>query len=68
MHKDIRLALALGRELDVALPSTGVADGVLSRADELGYGHRDIAAMFEVLARMREASVVASTAEARAGS
>jgi 3-hydroxyisobutyrate dehydrogenase-like beta-hydroxyacid dehydrogenase len=68
MHKDIRLALALGRELDVPLPSTGVADRVLTTADELGYGRRDIAAMFEVLARMSEAPAVASSPEARVGS
>jgi 3-hydroxyisobutyrate dehydrogenase-like beta-hydroxyacid dehydrogenase len=52
MHKDIGLALATGRELDAPLPSTGVADEVLERATELGYEHRDIAAVFEVLGRI----------------
>jgi 3-hydroxyisobutyrate dehydrogenase-like beta-hydroxyacid dehydrogenase len=51
MQKDIRLALAAARELDVPLPSAGIADEMLTRARELGYQHRDIAALFEVLAR-----------------
>jgi hypothetical protein len=33
------------------LPSTGVADQMLTRAAQLGYEHRDIAALFQVLAR-----------------
>jgi 3-hydroxyisobutyrate dehydrogenase-like beta-hydroxyacid dehydrogenase len=49
MHKDIRLALATGEELHALLPSAGVAEQVLSEASELGYEHRDIAALFEVL-------------------
>jgi 3-hydroxyisobutyrate dehydrogenase-like beta-hydroxyacid dehydrogenase len=52
MHKDIRLALGVARELAVSLPSTGAVDGVLAAADELGYGHRDIAALTEALARI----------------
>jgi 3-hydroxyisobutyrate dehydrogenase-like beta-hydroxyacid dehydrogenase len=51
MRKDIRLALAMARTLGIPLPSTGVADEMLTRAIELGYEHRDIAALFEVLAR-----------------
>jgi 3-hydroxyisobutyrate dehydrogenase-like beta-hydroxyacid dehydrogenase len=49
MHKDIRLALETADELHVPLPSAHAADEVLTRADELGYGHRDIAALREVL-------------------
>jgi 3-hydroxyisobutyrate dehydrogenase-like beta-hydroxyacid dehydrogenase len=49
MHKDIRLALQTADELHVPLPSAHAADEVLTRADELGYGHRDIAALREVL-------------------
>ena len=52
MHKDIRLALEAARQLGVAAPSAAVADGMLARAEELGYARRDIAAFFEVLARM----------------
>jgi 3-hydroxyisobutyrate dehydrogenase-like beta-hydroxyacid dehydrogenase len=49
MHKDIRLALELGRELGVTLPSTEAADEVLQQAEALGFGQRDIAALYEVL-------------------
>ena len=49
LHKDIRLALETAGELDVPLPSARAADEVLSRASELGYDNRDIAALFEVL-------------------
>jgi 3-hydroxyisobutyrate dehydrogenase-like beta-hydroxyacid dehydrogenase len=49
MHKDIRLALGTAEELHAPLPSAGVADELLGRATELGYEHRDIAALFEVL-------------------
>ena len=55
MHKDIRLALATAREAQVPLPAAGVADDLLGRATDLGYEHRDIAAMFEVLGRIGSA-------------
>jgi 3-hydroxyisobutyrate dehydrogenase-like beta-hydroxyacid dehydrogenase len=51
MHKDIRLALSTARKLDVPLPSAATADVLLARAEELGYARRDIAALFQVLAR-----------------
>jgi 3-hydroxyisobutyrate dehydrogenase-like beta-hydroxyacid dehydrogenase len=50
MHKDIRLALEAARESRVPVPAAGAADRVLTRAEELGYGHRDIAGLFQVLA------------------
>ncbi len=49
MHKDIRLALAAGQEESVPLPSAETADKVLTRATELGYEHRDIAEIYQVL-------------------
>ena len=52
MHKDIRLALDAARGFRVPLPSAAVADSMLSAAADLGYGHRDIAAFFEVLGQM----------------
>ena len=52
MHKDIRLALETAHVLDVPLPSGRAADQVLTRASELGYDNRDIAALFEVLWKM----------------
>lgn len=49
MHKDIRLALAAAVELGVPLASAAAADAALSRAEELGYGERDLAALFKVV-------------------
>lgn len=60
MQKDVRLALATARDLDVTLPSAGTADEMLTRARELGYQHRDIAALFEVLARSSSATAGAA--------
>jgi 3-hydroxyisobutyrate dehydrogenase-like beta-hydroxyacid dehydrogenase len=51
MQKDVRLALEAGDELDVPLPSARAADEVLTKASQLGFEHRDIAALFQVLAR-----------------
>ena len=59
MHKDIRLALQAGAELATPLPTAAVADEILTRAHQLGYGHRDIAAVHEVLAHLSAASVAA---------
>jgi hypothetical protein len=36
----------------VPLPSTAVADELLSTASKLGYDHRDIAVLFRVLTEM----------------
>ena len=52
MHKDIRLARQTGVELATPLPAAAVADDVLSEAEKLGYAHRDIAGMHEVLASL----------------
>ena len=51
MQKDIRLALQAAQAVDVPLPSAAAADQMLTRASELGYQHRDIAALHEVLSR-----------------
>jgi 3-hydroxyisobutyrate dehydrogenase-like beta-hydroxyacid dehydrogenase len=51
-HKDIRVALATGRSEGVPLPSAALADELFTKASELGYGHRDIASLFEVLVRL----------------
>jgi 3-hydroxyisobutyrate dehydrogenase-like beta-hydroxyacid dehydrogenase len=50
MHKDIALALAMAGELAMRLPAAAVADEALGRAEDLGYGGRDIAALYQVLA------------------
>jgi 3-hydroxyisobutyrate dehydrogenase-like beta-hydroxyacid dehydrogenase len=50
MQKDIRLALEAADELAVPLPSAVVANELLTLATDLGYAHRDLAALHEVLA------------------
>ena len=60
MRKDVRLALAMAAELGIRLPSTGIADDMLSKAVELGYERRDIAALFEVLTRAAPAQLPSS--------
>jgi NAD-binding of NADP-dependent 3-hydroxyisobutyrate dehydrogenase len=50
MHKDIRLALEAARESRVPLPAAPAAGSVLSQAEEMGYRHREIAGLFQVLA------------------
>jgi len=52
MQKDIRLALAAGRDLGIPLPSAAVADEMLTEARRLGYGQRDLASLHEVLAQL----------------
>jgi 3-hydroxyisobutyrate dehydrogenase-like beta-hydroxyacid dehydrogenase len=52
MHKDIRLALNEGQRAEVTLPSAAAAAGMLARARDLGYADRDIAALYEVLAKV----------------
>ncbi len=50
MQKDIRLALEAADQLQTPLPSATVADQLLTHARHLGYAHRDLAALHEVLA------------------
>jgi 3-hydroxyisobutyrate dehydrogenase-like beta-hydroxyacid dehydrogenase len=51
MHKDIRLARQTASELRTPTPSAAVAGQILAKAAQLGYGHRDLAALHEVLGR-----------------
>jgi 3-hydroxyisobutyrate dehydrogenase-like beta-hydroxyacid dehydrogenase len=60
MHKDIRLALEAGRLSGVTLPAASAADHVLGHAEELGYGHRDIAGLYQVLAAAAAGPAAAS--------
>jgi 3-hydroxyisobutyrate dehydrogenase-like beta-hydroxyacid dehydrogenase len=62
MQKDLRLALESARDLNVPLPSTAVADELLSTAREHGYEHRDIAAFFRVLSELVESNSAAQEA------
>jgi 3-hydroxyisobutyrate dehydrogenase-like beta-hydroxyacid dehydrogenase len=51
MHKDIRLALGTAEELGTPLPSAAIADQMLTKAGQLGYAHRDLASLHQVLAK-----------------
>jgi 3-hydroxyisobutyrate dehydrogenase-like beta-hydroxyacid dehydrogenase len=52
MQKDMVLALDLGRELDVPLPTTATTNEYLTAARGLGLDQHDFAVMFDVLARL----------------
>jgi 3-hydroxyisobutyrate dehydrogenase-like beta-hydroxyacid dehydrogenase len=52
MQKDMNLALELGQELEVPLPTTAVTNEFLTAANGMGIGDRDFAVLFDVLARM----------------
>lgn len=52
MQKDMDLALQLGREMGVPLPTTAATQETLTATRALGYGDQDFAALFHGLARM----------------
>jgi 3-hydroxyisobutyrate dehydrogenase-like beta-hydroxyacid dehydrogenase len=52
MQKDLNLALELGRELEVPLPTTAVTNELLTAANGMGVGEKDFAVLFDVLAAM----------------
>ncbi len=52
MQKDMNLALELGRELDVPLPTTAVTNELLTAARGMGLADNDFAIVFDVLAAM----------------
>jgi len=52
MQKDMLLALELGRQLDVPLPTTAVSNEFLTAARGMGMAKLDFAVVFDVLARM----------------
>ena len=52
MQKDLRLALEMGRQLDVPLPTTSITNEFLTAARGMGLAEKDFAVMFEVLAKM----------------
>jgi 3-hydroxyisobutyrate dehydrogenase-like beta-hydroxyacid dehydrogenase len=52
MQKDMSLALELGRQLDIPLPTTAVTNEFLTAARGMGLQEQDFAIMFEVLAQM----------------
>jgi 3-hydroxyisobutyrate dehydrogenase-like beta-hydroxyacid dehydrogenase len=52
LQKDSGLALALGRELGVPLPTTAISNEMLTAARGLGLEATDCAALFNVLAAL----------------
>ena len=52
MQKDMLLALDLGRELDVPLPTTATTNEFLSAARGMGLDKHDFAVVFDVLAQL----------------
>jgi len=52
MQKDMLLALEMGRQLNVPLPTTAATNELLTAARAMGLADRDFAIVFQVLARM----------------
>ncbi len=52
MQKDMQLALELGRQLQVPLPTTAVTNEWLTAARGMGEAEQDFAVLFDVLARL----------------
>jgi 3-hydroxyisobutyrate dehydrogenase len=62
MQKDMLLALELGRQLDVPMPTTAVTNEFLTAARGMGLDEKDFAIVFEVLAQMSGLSTKVSGA------
>src|SRR6516165_10095406 len=52
MQKDLLLALELGRQVNVPLPTTAVVNEFMTAARAMGLEDKDFAVVFEVLARL----------------
>jgi 3-hydroxyisobutyrate dehydrogenase-like beta-hydroxyacid dehydrogenase len=52
MQKDLLLALEMGRQLDLPLPTTAITNEMLTAARGMGLAEKDFAILFEALARM----------------
>ncbi|HEY3069329.1 MAG TPA: NAD(P)-dependent oxidoreductase [Gaiellaceae bacterium] len=52
MQKDMLLALEAGRQLDVPMPTTAIANELLTAARAMGLEHKDFAVTYDVLAEM----------------
>ena len=61
MQKDMVLAMELGRQLDVPLPTTAVSNEFLTAARGMGWTKYDFACMFDVLAAMSGVSTPVTT-------
>jgi len=60
MQKDMLLAMDLGRQLDVPLPTTAVSNEFLTAARGMGLAKLDFACVFDVLAQMSGISTKAA--------
>jgi len=61
MQKDMVLAMDLGRQLDVPLPTTAASNEFLTAARGMGWAKYDFACMFDVLAAMSGVSTPVTT-------
>jgi 3-hydroxyisobutyrate dehydrogenase-like beta-hydroxyacid dehydrogenase len=52
MQKDLLLALELGRQLDIPMPTTAVTNEMLTATRGMGLAKEDFAVMFQALAKM----------------
>ena len=52
MQKDVQLALELGRQIQVPLPTTSIANEFLTAARAMGLAEQDFAIIFKVLEKM----------------
>jgi 3-hydroxyisobutyrate dehydrogenase-like beta-hydroxyacid dehydrogenase len=52
MQKDLLLALEAGRSFDVPMPTTAIANELMTAARGLGLDHRDFSIVHQVLARL----------------
>ncbi len=52
MQKDMLLALEMGRQLDVPMPTTALTNEFLTSARAMGLAKKDFAIVYKVLARM----------------
>jgi 3-hydroxyisobutyrate dehydrogenase-like beta-hydroxyacid dehydrogenase len=52
MQKDMNLALELGKQLDVPMPTTAITNEFLTAARGMGLVEKDFAVLFDVLAQM----------------
>jgi 3-hydroxyisobutyrate dehydrogenase-like beta-hydroxyacid dehydrogenase len=65
MQKDMVLALDLGRQLDVPLPTTAVSNEFLTAARAMGWTKFDFACIFDVLAVMADVKTPVNTSGGR---
>ena len=65
MQKDMVLAMDLGRQLDVPLPTTAVSNEFLTAARAMGWTKYDFACIFDVLATMADVKTPVNTVDGK---